>query len=73
MSRKQREMFETEMSLFERQVGADAAAGVYLVFTHTVRWLRSDGHGDVKLSAINHRLGSKIRVDTVLSIDSPEG
>ena len=57
-----------ELQALQRAYGAQAAIRNSEVLSELLRWLRqSSGHGDVKLSAVKHVLGSKFRVDCVIT------
>jgi hypothetical protein len=62
---KEREIFDQEMVRFRSEVGADTEACTYLLFADVVQWLRVFGHGEVTLSAVNHRFGAKYRMNSV--------
>ena len=57
-----------ELRALGQTFGLDAERKTRRVFVEVVRWLRVDGHGDVKLSAVDHALGLKFRIDSVISI-----
>jgi len=63
-----REIFESEVSALEQEVGMNAKMRTYQVFAEVVRWLRQNGHGNVTLSAVNNLLGEKIRTETIVSV-----
>lgn len=45
--------------------GRNAELRAHLVFSEIADWLRTDGHGDVTLSAIGGTLGKNFRTNTV--------
>lgn len=61
--------FDREMKMLLDKAGPEAASRAYLVLSDVIRWLHRHGHGDIKLSAINHMLASKFRVDTVVDAE----
>ena len=63
-----RTTFDQEMEALNKKAGPEAASRAYLVLSDVIRWLHDHGHGDIKLSAINHMLGSKFRVDSVFDV-----
>lgn len=65
-----RSRFDQEMRALQDAVGATAARRAYYVFASVVRWLRCYGHGDVRLSAIDHLFALKIRCDTVHDVEA---
>lgn len=44
---------------------ADAAKRALMVYCNHAEWLVREGHGNVTLSAKNHRLNPKLRIDSV--------
>lgn len=64
--------FEEQMKLLNVEFGQRATEQAYLIFGKVIAWLRKHGHGDVRLSAIDHIFASKFRGDTVFSVDHRE-
>lgn len=68
MTMRERNELVRELEEPHHEFGRDAEAGTCLVLREVIRWLRVDGHGDVKLSALDHSLGRKFRVDSVVTV-----
>lgn len=68
-----REIFDFEVAALEQEIGGSAKERTYQVLAEVVRWLRKSGHGNVTLSAVNNLFGSKIRTETIVSIDENNG
>lgn len=64
-----REIFESEVSALEQEVGPNSKVRTYQVLAEAVRWLRQCGHGNVTLSAVNNLFGEKIRTETIINVD----
>jgi len=63
-----KELFQKEMEALKREAGDKAEMRNYQVLVELVRWLRKEGHGNVKLSAVDHILGAKFRTDTIITV-----
>lgn len=61
--------FEEQMELLRAEFGQHAIEQAYLILGRVIVWLREHGHGEVRLSAIDHIFASKFRGDTVFSVD----
>jgi hypothetical protein len=61
-----RQQLADELERLGRERGRAAESAARLVMAEVVRWLRSEGHGEVRLSAVDHVLSLKFRVDTVI-------
>ena len=59
--------FKNEMNMLRQQFGWEAEARLYLVMAAVAKWVRDAGHGNVTLSAVNHILGQKIRIETIIT------
>lgn len=58
-----------ELEALGREFGHDKAENARRAFAEVARWLRQTGHGDVRLSAVGHKLSSKVRFDSVVDLD----
>lgn len=62
-----------EIDAYEKAEGPQAAGTMCAVLMHVIRWVRRDGHGSCTVHAIDHRLGDKIKAETVLTVkEAPE-
>jgi hypothetical protein len=59
----------TELETLRRLFGTEREESARRALAVVVRWVRETGHGDVKLSAIDHKLSPKVRFDTVVDVD----
>lgn len=60
--------FETEMNTLKDAAGAKSTDRAYSVFAQILKWLHAEGHGKITLSAINHKFGVKLNVETIVNI-----
>jgi hypothetical protein len=67
-SRQPPDELNSELDELRQEIGPEAWSSTCRVLAAVVRWLRLAGHGDVKLSAMNHVLGEKFRVDSVVTV-----
>lgn len=65
---RERSAFDREMELLTREVSEASALRAYTLFVQVLRWLRLQGHGELRFSAIDHMVGTKIRLDTVVTL-----
>ena len=66
--RDPRDELSAELDALGQKFGREAEARTRRVLVEVVRWLRVAGHGDVRLSAVNHTLGQKFRIDSIVSV-----
>jgi hypothetical protein len=59
----------TELDALRRERGMDSEGKTRKALAAVVRWVRKDGHGAATISAIDHRLSSKVRFDTVIDVE----
>ncbi len=65
---KAKEKLEEKMAQLKPMIGADGVARTYLVLADIVHWLIVFGHGEVTLSAVEHRFGLKYRANSVKTV-----
>lgn len=65
-------IFEREFDALKREKGPESATKALLVFSKALCWLRQWGHGNLILSAVDHRFGLKVRGDTIMTIQDGE-
>lgn len=65
---KERKKFVKEIKMLESNHGIETVGQTYLVLSEVLKWLNHFGHGEITLSAIEHRLGKKFRTNTVHTI-----
>ena len=68
MMTRDRDDLSAELDALAAEHGRDVETKTRRVLVEVVRWLRVTGHGDVKLSAVDHALGQKFRVDSVVNV-----
>ena len=61
--------FEEEIKRLRRDAGRESVDRAYRVLALVLHWLRCHGHGDVQLSAVDHKFSTKIRGDTVFTYE----
>ena len=62
----------TEIHSYGRDKGVIAESALCLVLLNIVRWLARDGHGSCTVNAVDHRLGNKIKTETVITVSEGE-
>lgn len=62
-------VFIGEFEAYRKGFGQEEAAQMLSVLGEVVSWLRREGHGQVTLSAIDHRFGHKIEARTIIAIE----
>jgi hypothetical protein len=71
MANKPKDELANELEALGREFGPDRSEKAWRAFLEVARWLRCSGHGDVTLSAHDHKLGAKVRFVTHVDIDRP--
>lgn len=60
---------ENQIVLLKREHGDVAARDTCDVLEAFVRWVRTEGHGNVTLSAFDHKVSRKFRTETVVTVE----
>ena len=67
--RKKKSTLEAELEALRKECGEKAEIRACLVLVEVVRWVRQAGHGKLTLSALDHLVGYKVRVDSVITVE----
>jgi hypothetical protein len=65
---RERESLTLELDRIRREHGPEIEARASSVLAGVAEWVRTEGHGEVTVSAVSHMLASKFRVNTVKSV-----
>jgi hypothetical protein len=60
--------FDQEYEALKKKVGEANAVKTLQILSEVIYWLRTFGHGNVTLSAIDHQFSPKFRGDTIFSV-----
>jgi len=63
------DLLTNELDALRRERGADHEGKTRKALAYVVRWVRQHGYGAATISAIDHRLSSKVRFDTVIDVE----
>ena len=59
---------DIEFDALSREFGPEAVRAARRVLAHAVSWLRTDGYGEIRLPALAHRFGLKLRKKGVVTV-----